>query len=305
MKTVSSFSRADLGRRLAAGGIRLQTGLFVTCVTTSIPAVADAISLLYADYPVREDGHFTDFYVNLRPPAGLRRWIRPQVRFDNDGDEPFNPLPLAQAFPMFEWGLNSCVTSRANRFMIIHAAVVEKNGRAAILPAPSGSGKSTLCAALVSKGWRLLSDELAMVRLDTGELAPMPRPISLKNASIDVIRRYAPQAVFSRAVEMTLKGAIAHMKAPAESIARAGETARAAWIIFPKYQVGAAPVLEPIAPAHAFMNLAGNTFNYSLLGAEGFDAMAGLIDSTVSYNFTYSALDDAIDIFSRLAPPGP
>jgi predicted ATPase len=29
-----------------------------------------------------------------------------------------------------------------------------------ILPAPPGSGKSTLCAALVTRGWRLLSDEL-------------------------------------------------------------------------------------------------------------------------------------------------
>lgn len=59
----------------------------------------------------------------------------------------------------------------------------------AIVPAPLDSAKRTLCAALVGKGWRLLSDELALVRLDTGELVPLPRPISLKNASINIIRR--------------------------------------------------------------------------------------------------------------------
>ena len=302
MKTVSALTRAELGRRLAADGLRLQTGDFVACVQTSIPSVADGISLLYADYPVRDAGHFVDFHIKLYQPGGARRWFRPQVRFDCDGMAPFKPLPLAQAFPMFEWVMNWAVSSRANRLLIIHAAVVEKDGLAAILPAPAGSGKSTLCAALVSKGWRLLSDELALIRPDTGELVPLPRPISLKNASIDIMRRYAPGSVFSPEVDDTIKGTIAHMKAPADSIARAAVRARPAWIIFPKYQAGAAPALEAVAPARAFMSLAGNAFNYSLLGPEGFEAMAGLIANSLSYNFTYSVLDDAVDLFARLKP---
>ncbi|MES2758050.1 MAG: HprK-related kinase A [Pseudomonadota bacterium] len=303
MKSVSSLSRAELGRRLAGAGIHLQTGGFVTSVRSPIASVADGIALLYADYPLVEDAEFADFHISLAPAGGLRRWFRPQVLFDADGTSPFLPLPLEQAFPLFEWSMNACVSSRANRYLIIHAAVVEKDGLAAILPAPSGSGKSTLCAALVTKGWRLLSDELALVRLGSGELAALPRPISLKNASIDIMRGYAPGAVFSREVRDTIKGAIAHMKAPAASVARALESANPAWIIFPQYQAGAAPTLEPVAPARAFMDLAGNAFNYSLLGAEGFAAMAGLIDASALYKFTYSALDDAVDVFARLRPP--
>jgi HprK-related kinase A len=302
MKTVSALSRAELGERLAAGALCLQTGEFVARISSTIPSVADGIGLLYADYPVCDGAEFTDFHINLTSPGGLRRWFRPQVRFDCDGVKPFKPLPLAQAFPMFEWVMNWAVSSRANGYLIIHSAVVEKDGLAAILPAPAGSGKSTLCAALVAKGWRLLSDELALVRLDTGLLVPLPRPISLKNASIDIIRRYTAGAVFSPEVADTAKGTIAHLKAPADSIARAGQPARAAWIIFPKYQAGAAPTLAPVAPARAFMDLAGNAFNYSLLGAAGFDAMAGLIDGALAYNFTYSALDDAVEMFSRLTP---
>jgi len=186
--------------------------------------------------------------------------------------------------------------------LIIHAAVVEKDGCAAILPAPPGSGKSTLCAALVSQGWRLLSDELAMIRTIDGRLVPLPRPISLKNGSIDIIRRYAPQAILSRAVSDTTKGTVAHLKVPVDSIARAAEVARPAWVIFPKYEAGAAPLLEPISRARSFMRVAENAFNYSLLGASGFDALAGIIDASLSYQFTYSKLDDAIDIFSKLKP---
>jgi HprK-related kinase A len=305
MTTLAALSREELGRRLAHGGLRLRTGAFTACIHSAIPAVADGIGLLYGDYPLADSADFADFHFSLQPSGGLRRWARRQVLFDNDGIAPFKPLPIAQAFPMFEWGLNSCVSSRANGYLIVHAAVVEKDGHAAILPAPSGSGKSTLCAALVSRGWRLLSDELALLRLDSGELAPLPRPVSLKNASIGIMRAYAPQAVFSPAVHDTLKGSVAHMKAPADSVARALAPPRPAWIIFPQYQAGAEATLAPVAPAATFMRLADNAFNYHLLGYQGFEALGTLVDAAPGFAFTYSSLDEAVALFSRLAPGAP
>ncbi len=302
MTLLSSLSRDEVGRRLHHGGLRLQTGEFTFRIQSGIPSVAEGISLLYADYPLAPQDQFADFHVSLQSAGGVRRWWRRQVLFDNDGHAPFKPLPLAQAFPMLEWGLNFCVSNRVNGYLIFHAAVVEKGGRTAILPAPSGSGKSTLCAALVSRGgWRLLSDELALVRLDTGELTPLPRPVSLKNASIGIMRGYAPDAVFSREVHDTVKGSVAHMKAPAASVARAREPARPGWIVFPQYQVGTVATLTPVAPAEAFMRLAGNAFNYDLLGAAGFDTLGRLTDAAPAHEFTYSSLDEALALFDRLA----
>jgi HprK-related kinase A len=234
MLTVAALAPAELRARLAGDGICLRTGSFITRLRSDIGHVADGIGLLYADYPLLAEAEFTDFQVNMRHSRGLRRVAGRQVIFDHDGHAPFKPLPVDQAFPMFEWAMNWCVSSRAHDYLVIHAAVVEMNGLAAILPAPPGSGKSTLCAALVSRGWRLLSDELTMVRLADGLIEPLPRPISLKNASIAVIRDYAPQSVFSRSVADTNKGTVAHVKAPADSVARAGEAVRAAWIVFPR-----------------------------------------------------------------------
>ena len=301
MTTVSSLTRAELGRRLGGPGIYLQTGAFVTLLRSPIGHVADGIALLYADYPLLEQPGFADFYVNMGHSGGVRRFVGRQVLFDHDGHAPFKPLPVDQAFPMFEWAMNWCVSSRAHDYLIIHAAVVERNGCAAILPAPPGSGKSTLCAALVQRGWRLLSDELTLVRIGDGAIVPLPRPVSLKNASIEVIRRYAPQAVISRSVRDTNKGTVAHVKAPAASVARAGETARAAWIVFPQYAAGAPAQLEPIAQGRAFMQVAENAFNYSLLARPGFDALGRLIDASASYHFRYGALDEAMAVFERLA----
>ncbi|UMR32056.1 HprK-related kinase A [Massilia sp. MB5] len=196
MLNVGSLARAELAAQLAGTGIRLRTGAFTTCLHSAIPSLAEGIALLYADYPLLTADDFADFHLQLVRPLNARRWIKPQVKLLYDRRSIFKPLPLDQAFPMFEWGLNWCVSSRANRYLIVHAAVVEKGGRALILPAPPGSGKSTLCAALVGRGgWRLLSDELTLLRLDDGLLHPLPRPVSLKNASIEIIARYVPQAV--------------------------------------------------------------------------------------------------------------
>ena len=73
-----------------------------------------------------------------------------------------------------------------DRYLIIHAAVVERNGFALLLPAPPGSGKSTLCAGLIHHGWRLLSDELALIDPETATLQAIPRPVSLKLSLIHI-----------------------------------------------------------------------------------------------------------------------
>lgn len=303
MPTVSAFSQSAFRSLLSRGGIYLQTGIFVTHLQTSIHSVADGIRLLYADYPLVLKPDFADFHLSLAKPANLRHWLKPQVVFLSDGTSPFSPLPFEQAFPMFEWGLNWCVSTQAHRYLIIHAAVIEKGGYAAILPAPPGSGKSTLCAALVSRGWRLLSDELALVRVEDGMLVPLPRPISLKNASIDIMKRYQHDIVMSRSVSDTVKGTVAHVKAPADSVARSLEVVPAAWVIFPKYQAGSVTTLEPMPRSRAFMEVAESAFNYSLLGLSGFETLVGVIQASRCYRFTYSALDDAIATFAALEAP--
>jgi hypothetical protein len=296
----SSLSLPELEARLESPGIYFQAGAFVIHVQTRIPAVAEAMARVYADYPILAQTDFADFHVGLVRPATPRRWFKPQVLFRFDDKCPFKPLPLEQAFPMFEWGLNWCVASLAHRYLIIHAAVVEKEGFAAVLPAPPGSGKSTLCAALVNRGWRLLSDELALIRADDGKIVPFPRPVSLKNESIDIIGDYVSDGVLSRKILDTTKGTVAHLKPPVDSVVRANEVAQPAWVIFPRYEPGSAARLSSLPRSRTFMRVAENAFNYSSLGGRGFDTLAKLIDASLCYDFTYSVLDEAIETFSAL-----
>lgn len=293
---------AELRRQLADGGLWLRTGPFSLRVRSRIPSVAEGLAQLYGQFEVRSPHEaFADFHVSINPPRGLRRWLRPQVCFAFDDLPPFKPLPYDQAFPMLEWGLNWCVSTQAHQYLIIHAGAVEKNGRAAILPAPPGSGKSTLTAALMLSGWRLLSDELTLIDRKTGLIHALPRPVSLKNASIDIIRAFSEDAVLNRPSHDTIKGTVAHLRPLRESVLRQHEPAQPGWVIFPRWQAGAATALEARSRAQTFMYLAENAFNYSHLGSEGFRAGCALIDRVDCHDFTYSRLDEAVTLFNRLA----
>ncbi len=298
---VADLSPRQMAARLESGQLLLRTGPFTLRLRSPLPQVAAGIARTYAAFPLAPLHGFADFHVAVLPDAGLRNWWRPQARFWLDGKASM-PLAARQAFAMLEWGLNWCVASHAHQFLVIHAAVVERHGRALLLPAPSGAGKSTLCAALVQRGWRLLSDELALLDIASGQLLGMARPVNLKNDSIELIRRFAPEAAFSASVPDTIKGTVALMRAPDDAVRRMHEPAAPAWIVLPRWQPGAAARLQPQGAAQAFMLLAGQGFNYGVHGRNGFEALGRLIDRCTCLQFSYDTLDDALACLDQLAP---
>ena len=257
MLTVADLTRSELQVRLRGPGLTLAISPFVVRLKSPIAALTEAISRLYPDYALVDDQEFADFHLSLWHGSRLRRLMgRGQSLFLFDGTAPFKPLPVNQVYPSFEWGLNWCVANHCHQYLVLHAAVVERNGRAAILAAPPGSGKSTLCAGLVNRGWRLFSDELALIDTVTGELVAFPRPICLKNASIPVISNFAPEAELGPLVSETRKGTIAHVRPLRAHIAAASLRAMPAWVVLPRFQAGAETQFRPMSKAHAGLSWA-------------------------------------------------
>ena len=301
-RLLSSLPRPQLERRLGGDGLGIVIPPFVVRVRSQIPVVADGLERLYADHPlVSLDGAgFSDFHVAVQ---SRRPWFRPLCVFELDGGQPFTPLAQGEAFALFEWGLNWCVTSHCHQWISLHAAVLERGGRAVVLPAPPGAGKSTLCAALMLHGWRLLSDELTLLEPDSDWVVPSPRPISLKNGSIDVICDRAPGCVLGPVARDTQKGTVAHLKVQPESLARAGERALPAWVVFPRYERGAALQVQARTKATTVVDLARNSFNQHVHGRAGFEALVRLVDTCDNFDLRYSQLDQALAWFDALQPP--
>lgn len=297
---LSDLSDASVHRLLVGSGLVLQIGPFAFRLISPIHSVAKGLLALYGDYPVLDDSYFVDYTVTIAHGKGLRRWVRPQAVFKFDGADIFIPLPQDHAFPLLEWSMNWCISMHAHHYLLLHSAVVEREGCAVIMPAPPGSGKSTLCAGLVHRGWRLLSDELALISLTDATITPLGRPISLKNQSIDIMRGFVSGAVFSQEVHDTAKGRVALLKVPPETLTRIRETARPRWVIYPKYVAGSAPKLTARSKASSMLELGRNSFNYMVLGLKGFEALSRVIDLSDCYDFEYSQLDDAVAVFDEL-----
>lgn len=266
------------------------------------PAGAAAMAdRLYRHHPRYENDAFADFHVSVTRAAGPRRFWKPQALFRFDNQVPFKPLPLPQALPFLEWGLNWVIANHAHQYLILHAAVLARGGDALVLPGPPGSGKSTVAAMLMTRGWRLLSDELALFDPQTSLLVGLARPVSLKEDSIALLRDHAPDACFSEEITDTAKGALVLMGADAQSVREMLQPAAARWLAMPQYAPGAPTRLVREPKARMFMWLADNAFNYNILGRTGFDCLAAVVEAAHCFRLPYASAWQAADALEELA----
>ena len=262
--------------------------------------MAEHIDFFYSRARRLSQESFVDFDIQILPGKGLRRWWRPQGRFLLDGIESFFPLPAEQAAPMLEWGLNWCVASRSLGYLVMHAGLLARSGRALMMPGSPGAGKSTMCASLcLLEGWQLLSDELAILDPSTGLMQPHPRPISLKNTSIDVVSHF-PGAQLGRVYQDTRKGTISHATCPTASIDAASSPARVEWVVFPRFETNNPVRCDEISHAEAFALISEQSFNKERMGEVGFDALCAMLTGARCYQIVYGSTADGIQVIREI-----
>jgi HprK-related kinase A len=291
IKDISFVCFAEMA---ANEGVCIVIGPFVVRLRTQEQSFLQTFALLYQDFQLTSN-EFSDFHIDMLRPTGYRHWLKAQIIFRIDGQVVFEPFPVSHAMPLFEWGLNWYIARRAHQYLMLHSGVVEKQGKAIIFPALPGSGKSTLSSALGLRGWRFLSDEFGLVRGSDGLLQAMPRPVPLKNESIQVIRDFEPSAVLGPLFPKTRKGTVVHLQPPSISVDQCQQLAKLAYIIFPQYKAGYDTLFTSVPKHYTFLKLASNAFNYEVMGATGFLRVKELVNSCTCFNLTYSNLDDVID----------
>ena len=300
-RTIADLGEVAFAARLGGHGVGVRLGPFDVRLRSRIAAIAAPLYRLYRDYPLLDDERVFGIHLRLEPSRGWPRSNRAKVRLLVDGRAPHEDMPREQALAVLEWGLNLVIALRSHSLLMLHSAAVERDGRVMLFPAWPGSGKTTLCTALVHRGWRLFSDEFGLVRPSTCEAVPIPRPMPLKNQSIEVIRAFAPEAELGPTIPNTRKGTIAHVKAPLASIRAAHRAAPVGWIVFPQWSADAGLEFAEMAKADAFMMLATNAFNYEMLGEAAFTAVRRLVETSRCFRLVYSSLDEAIALLNEVA----
>jgi HprK-related kinase A len=262
------------------------------------PGPVAALNALYAAYP-RPASTVPHYTVRLEATSPLRRHIRPQLRIAGDYTLPEAvPLPLDLGLLAAEMAMNLQVALGERRFLLLHAASVEKDGRVLILTGESGSGKSTLAALLAAKGWRFLGDEFALIGLDDGLVHPFPRPSSLKNEAIAAVAAVLPSERFGPLLRDTPKGDIRHLVPDAKSIAAMHMPAAPALILFPRY--GFARDIRPVDQGETFVRLTQASTNYVALAEPGHRALARLVTGVPAMALDYPDTQSAIRAVNEL-----
>ncbi len=258
----------------------------------------DQLAALYGDYPAPVD-QSVDFTVRLEPEKPWRRFVRPSVHIGGDFWLPdAAPLPLKQGLLAAEMGMNLQMALGWRRHLLLHASSVEKDGKTLIMTGLSGSGKSTLSAMLAERGWRFMGDEFALLSLDSGEIFPFPRLISLKNEAIEAMQRVASANRFGPEMRATPKGDLRHLVPPQEAITRMDESAKPALLIFPRF--GHDPELRDMGQAEVFVRLTQASTNYVALGEAGFHALTRFVDQVPVKAMDYQSADQAEELIDDL-----
>jgi HprK-related kinase A len=297
---VADLSRPDLDRRLQGTGLRLRIGPLVANIRSELPSVGNGLATHYARHVVGTDDDFADIHVELQRGRAPGAWRRCEVVFGLDGAQPLARLPGDDGFPLLEWALQWSVSAHCHHFLIVHGAALERHGRALLLPGPDGAGKSTLAAGLALSGWRLLSDAIVLLDLETGRILPLPRPIGVDGGALEALRAFQPSFSFAASEHALPRGNITYLSAPASSF-DSDRSVLPAWVVFARYEPGGAAQMRPLDGALAFMSLVENAVNYNLHGRRGFETLAKVIDACDSHQCTHGTLPEAVTMFSSLA----
>ena len=299
MQLLRQLSSDEYRERLTMGQIPLRIGPYIYSLQSNLPTVAAGIKTLYSDFALADPVEFVDYNVALLCSGALQRF-RGEADFLFDHKSPFDAIPIGQAYAFMEWGMNWCVSLHTNEYLKLHAAALSRGDSAVIMPGVPGAGKSTLCAALGLSGWRILSDEHAMIPPKTTEVVPLCRPVSLKNESIEVIKSFSSDAIFGPVSKETHKGVVAHMKADLHPDSHDTKNLQAKVMIFPRYSRDDPQRLSLRRRTDSFILAAYHSFNYSLLCEAGFEAMKTLIENVDCYDLVYHDLDWAIQAMDTL-----
>jgi hypothetical protein len=100
----------------------------------------------------------------------------------------FGPARLAEAWAFLEWRATlDLVETRAEGVVFLHAAGIQLDGRLVLLVGETGSGKSTLSAILLSRGHRVLGDDLVRFATVEGLFSAVPRSLRLDAKSLSYL----------------------------------------------------------------------------------------------------------------------
>lgn len=202
---------------------------------------------------------------------------------------------LSEMAPIVKAALWQSAINAHDFLFYFHAGVVGTGASCVLLPAAAGSGKSSLTAALVHRGFRYFSDEVALIEPFTFHVSPMPLAMCIKSTGWDLMAHYYPE-ILSLPVHVRCDGKVLHyIPPPADAMERDPMPVR--HIIFPRYEQDAPTRLEWVKRSEALGRLMGECLALrQRLDHKNVRQLVGWIAGIECYELPFSSLETAAQL---------
>ncbi len=275
-----------------------QIGVVPVTLRTTVRNIADMYDSLYG-YACIDKRPNPTIEIEVKPkPFTLRH--RPRYDVSVNGRLQFEPARKGELFPCVEWCVNWQLPRLIPNLLQLHAATMQMENQGVIFAAHSGSGKSTLSTALLSRGWKYLSDEFALIDIHSCVLHPYPRAICIKKPGYEVIESLG---VPFHGRGHYLKGAKGYVRyvRPLDLRSDAlGTTCPIRHVIFPRYIENAPPQLIPMHRAEAVFELHKVCFNLLGCASIPLDVLSGMIRDVTCHRLVTGDIHQSCDLIDDL-----
>jgi len=179
---------------------------------------------------------------------------------------------------------------------VLHAGACGFNSRCVVFPGGTQSGKTTLAAVLMKTGLTFYSDDSVLLERDTLSVPAMPFALMVREGSWDLLYPRFPH--LRDAPIVTRFGERVRFLPPAGTEGD-DSCGYAAVIVFVRFRPGASNEINILDPLQTLLRLQQSGF-WVAHDEESIRAFLIWIQSTISYEMTYSDVDQAARMTRRV-----
>jgi HprK-related kinase A len=256
---------------------------------------------------------YRDFEVEHPGKAGIRIEVRKSPfswrhrrRFEvlANGRTLFQPDRWDSVVPHVEWAIGWELPESLPQHLQLHASSLEVNGTGVIFPGHAGAGKSTLTLGMLTRGWRYLCDEFALIDRDSKTLAPYPRAICIKEGSFGVVKELSIPVTARQRFRKGAKGWVDLVHPNRWRDDATGSSCPPRFVIFPGYRAGAAPMLTRMSRAEAVLALHEVCFNLLPRRDEALCILTDVVRQATCFRLISGEIQRTCDLVERAIQSG-
>lgn len=181
----------------------------------------------------------------------------------------------------------------------LHGAAAERDGMFVVLSAQPMAGKTTLLLELLSRGWRLVTDDLVPIDPRSGRARSFLKPLSVRDPE-----RWTAHAGRWK-VPRWLPAPTAIGLIPATAFPRIESgTFEPSLLLFSRYEQEAGPRAERLSPAFAAAACAENLHPILDRTPEALATAAQLGSRTPAWALAYGSSEDALELLGKCLAAG-